>query len=478
MELDADDALADMHGGEQLLEPVKRIFFDFDLTISRCHVFKMLAGWEESSVPPPFALTDRGQISKITTLNAQGPCWAYDEASQGIIPVGPARGEPWTKAALGGARRVEVLRSLFRDLRAEGVGLTILTKGYVGAVKKLLLQHDLLYYFDSVMGFTGKYYGDSDYDKSCEASKLEGDEECVLSVSKAALVRGALECEGLTARQAVLVEDDKDEVASVRQPQICRAIFVRKRQGMTAADMQRLRCLACCPVVASPASTEPLQDALGESSSNFSWLSPFARCVTPSVASPCDDILPCNNEPCEPPCNDLDTQAERKGVEEFMVEVREDLERQTLEVGDRGQICQWNSQNEGNTMCQWKWADGLMWSRRGSIQTIRGSLQALETCGNLSRSVCLRYHLKRGMKDVEYGSIAQAVENIEKVRPLLFGHSCEREDDAKAARVVPAKSVQVVEDKRQQQGSCFGVLGLVICICVFCCLIGYRWVFG
>merc|ERR1719199_689967 len=45
-----DDVLSDLQGGEQ--PPLKRAFFDFDQTISRSHVFKLLAGWEKQSVPP------------------------------------------------------------------------------------------------------------------------------------------------------------------------------------------------------------------------------------------------------------------------------------------------------------------------------------------------------------------------------------------------------------------------------------------
>merc|ERR1719305_1822470 len=56
-EMQEDDATADLLEGEQ--PTLRRIFFDFDQTISRCHVFKLLAGWEKSSVPAPFALTDR-----------------------------------------------------------------------------------------------------------------------------------------------------------------------------------------------------------------------------------------------------------------------------------------------------------------------------------------------------------------------------------------------------------------------------------
>merc|ERR1711924_215643 len=121
-----DVLLADLRVGGQ--RPLKRVFFDFDQTISKCHVFKLLAGWERGSVPPPFALTDRGQVAKIAALNAQGPRWHYDSRQACIVSADPSNAEVWTKAALGGTKRIEALKSLFADLRAKGVVLTIITK--------------------------------------------------------------------------------------------------------------------------------------------------------------------------------------------------------------------------------------------------------------------------------------------------------------------------------------------------------------
>jgi hypothetical protein len=140
-----------------------------------------------------------------------------------------------------------MLRSLFADLRAKGVVLTIITKGYVGAVAKLLKEEGLLENFDIVVGFIGKFYGETEYDTSCEASSLEGGTENELQVTKADFVQMALQREGLSLRQAVLVEDDPAEIASVRQPPICRAVFVRKRMGMMSAEMDRLRYLSSPP---------------------------------------------------------------------------------------------------------------------------------------------------------------------------------------------------------------------------------------
>jgi len=230
---------------------LKHIFFDFDQTISRCHVFKIIAGWEKG-IPAPYALTDRGQISRIQALNAEGPCWTYKESAQRIFTSGKPNGELWTAAVLGGSSRIETLRSLFADLRAQGIVLTVITKGYVGAVKKILLEDGLLDNFDRVIGMIGQEYdkeGASEYDKLKHApSELEGDANCALTVAKVSFIMASLKREGLTASQALLVEDDPNEIASVKKtdqrPEVCGSLFVSKRRGMMSAEMDELRRVA------------------------------------------------------------------------------------------------------------------------------------------------------------------------------------------------------------------------------------------
>merc|ERR1719253_381633 len=119
-----------------------------------------------------------------------------------------------------------------------------MTKGYVGAVKKMLSEEGLLHHFDSIVGIIGKHYGDSDYDVKCPMSRFEGKAESALKTSKADYIYEVLKSEKLKGLQAVLVEDDPAEISSVRQPHICRAIFVRKQRGMMDAEMNRLRALA------------------------------------------------------------------------------------------------------------------------------------------------------------------------------------------------------------------------------------------
>jgi hypothetical protein len=223
---------------------LRRIFFDFDQTISRTHVFKLLAGWDKNiSVQAPFAHTDRGQISKIAELNDMGPQWAYDETHHGIVAA-QTEGVRWTSAALGGAERVDMLRSFFSDIRAEGVAMTIVTKGYVGAVRKLLSEEELLDNFDSVIGFIGNFYcrsSSSAYDDACEISSMEGAEDSELKESKAAYITRVLQRDKLKSSQAILVEDDELQVDSVIRPGICKAVFVKDQRGMMVDEMKKLR---------------------------------------------------------------------------------------------------------------------------------------------------------------------------------------------------------------------------------------------
>merc|ERR1711871_53848 len=143
----------------------------------------------------------------VVTSASDGPPkdgGAGDAASSSLDVSPSAGGELWTKAALGGTERVEALRTLFSDLRAHGVILSVITKGYVGAVKQLLKAEDLLDNFDAVIGNIGKAYateaagGETEFDKiEREASPFEGNADCNLVVSKADFIKSLLKLDGL-----------------------------------------------------------------------------------------------------------------------------------------------------------------------------------------------------------------------------------------------------------------------------------------
>ena len=83
---------------------VKHVYFDFDQTISRVHVFKQLAGWEPG-VLAPHALSERGQIHRLKLLNDAGGYQYHANGQIAACPPGAKGATSWTAAALGGARR-------------------------------------------------------------------------------------------------------------------------------------------------------------------------------------------------------------------------------------------------------------------------------------------------------------------------------------------------------------------------------------
>ena len=81
---------------------VKHVYFDFDQTISKVHVFKQLAGWEPG-VLAPHALSERGQIHRLKLLNDAGQYQYHANGQIAACPPGAKGATSWTAAALGGA---------------------------------------------------------------------------------------------------------------------------------------------------------------------------------------------------------------------------------------------------------------------------------------------------------------------------------------------------------------------------------------
>ena len=86
----------------------------------------------------------------------------------------------------------------------------------------------------------GQFYGESDFDQANkQPSELEGTADCQLPDAKAKLIQALMSQEGLSTGEAVLVEDDPAEIASVQG--ICQSVFVSERKGMTTAELEELR---------------------------------------------------------------------------------------------------------------------------------------------------------------------------------------------------------------------------------------------
>ena len=80
---------------------VKHVYFDFDQTISKVHVFKQLAGWEPG-VAGQHSLSERGQIHRLKLLNDSSQ---YQYQPNGhVMPcrAGVKGAASWTAGALGG----------------------------------------------------------------------------------------------------------------------------------------------------------------------------------------------------------------------------------------------------------------------------------------------------------------------------------------------------------------------------------------
>lgn len=207
---------------------VRLIVFDFDQTLSCIHVFKTLAGWSKEGgpclVPKPHATTERGQVRRIFELSQIEP---FRSEHGGFATV-----------AFGGEARVQQLREMLERMQARDVDLVICTKGLVGTVRKCLQDIGLLGFFSEVYGNIGDNYGVTPYDQDVARAKPSSKELAYVSTpdkaawkSKDKLILLLANRAGLSRDQAVLVEDDPEEIR--RANLVCRTMFVKEAAGMT-----------------------------------------------------------------------------------------------------------------------------------------------------------------------------------------------------------------------------------------------------
>lgn len=223
---------------------VKLVVFDFDQTLSVCHVFKSLAGWDSSDplvasfvgggkmpfhVPAPYARTEVGQIKRIEELSAD------EFAEEG----------GFARAAFGGMERVQEVNNLLQGLHAGGAELIVCTKGLVGAVRKCLLDLDLLRHFSEVYGNVGDSYGMTAYDRQLaegpppdSAERFLGKPHQANWGTKDQLISELMKKRGLKHNQCALVEDDPEEIR--RAGSVCRTVLVREASGVTEKEIQIL----------------------------------------------------------------------------------------------------------------------------------------------------------------------------------------------------------------------------------------------
>eukprot|EP00928_Gymnodinium_smaydae_P031917 TRINITY_DN23269_c0_g1_i1.p1 TRINITY_DN23269_c0_g1~~TRINITY_DN23269_c0_g1_i1.p1 ORF type:complete len:1024 (-),score=245.41 TRINITY_DN23269_c0_g1_i1:144-3215(-) len=208
------------------------VFFDFDRTLTVVHVFKSLAGWVDHQtctlpalgfVPPPHALTERGQLCRLSEL-------------------GPA----WVEQAFGGRSRIEVLRQWLAGLSNKSKCVPILvTRGYTGVARQCLQEVGLLDSFGHVYGNVGAEYGHTKYDIQMEdqilpphVQQMLGDAGESRWDSKLQIMLGYQDRYGLSSDDIIFLDDDVDEVAVARG--LVTTIHVRGNAGISASDVNEV----------------------------------------------------------------------------------------------------------------------------------------------------------------------------------------------------------------------------------------------
>ncbi|KAF4711442.1 hypothetical protein FOZ63_021940 [Perkinsus olseni] len=227
---------------------LKLAMFDFDQTIAVFNVFTALTEYPRTQVKvsPPYATNERGQMHRIQQLDEEGG-WHYDSQTGKLVKdsVEGDRHEKfsWSIASLGGAARVETLRSFFRTLSEDKhVTLAIITRGNIGCVQLVLHNCGLLKYFTGgVFGNIGDRYGATEFDlsfnNSVSLSSLEGDEDHASWSRKTDVIR-RLMGDKYEPNEAVFVEDDIKELIAAAK--LCRGVYVSERRGMTDDNFQEI----------------------------------------------------------------------------------------------------------------------------------------------------------------------------------------------------------------------------------------------
>lgn len=205
--------------------------FDFDRTLSCCHVYAALCGGVGGlPVPPPYAQTERGQLARLAELDTR--------------PEYHAQGG-FALAAFGGHERVAQLKALLDDVHAAGVECVICSRGFVGPLRRCLEQVGLLGYFTHVFGTIGVASNPTEYDLCLPLGAPGADARFLGTTantgwgSKASLIARCLRERGLHYGNAIFIDDTPSEIADVQS--ICATIQVQPPRGMGSREFELLR---------------------------------------------------------------------------------------------------------------------------------------------------------------------------------------------------------------------------------------------
>jgi len=211
--------------------PLKLAIFDFDQTLSTCHVYYALSGGDGGVwVPPPYARTESGQLTRLAELDAQP-----EFAAQGGFAY----------SAFGGTERVEQLKAFMEELHSSGVECIVCSRGLVGPIQRCLDKVGLLGFFKQIFANVGNGTNPTEYDlhlplgaPGADARYLGGAANSGWG-SKRSLIAKCLLERGLQSNEAVFVDDTPSEVDSARGT--CEIVQVQPPTGMGPREFELMR---------------------------------------------------------------------------------------------------------------------------------------------------------------------------------------------------------------------------------------------
>jgi len=223
--------------------------FDFDQTLSTCHLFHALVGGADGGglrLPPPFAGTERGQLARLAEL---------DELPE-------HRDTGFAVVVFGGHERLAQLTSFLEELRHADVECVVCSRGIAAAIRRTLDRVGLLNYFSQVIARVTTTQP-TEYDSSLPRHLPAMEDLRYLSTpssprcgaSKGRIVSQLLRERGVDRSEAVFLDDTQAEIRNV-QP-VCHAIQVQppgaRARGLGLREFDLVRQLAGLPAPQAPA---------------------------------------------------------------------------------------------------------------------------------------------------------------------------------------------------------------------------------
>jgi phosphoglycolate phosphatase-like HAD superfamily hydrolase len=205
---------------------LKLAVFDFDSTLTSFHVFASLAGCATSpnnqklEVFPPYARSERGQISRLRALDADAH-WGPGE---------------FALQAFGGPSRVAQLHHMLKELHNRNVECVVLSNGMLGVIRDCLRRVNLSPYFSDVVANTGFSLGSTDYDYSLPFSADAPENGEYRVINKIEHLRAWMRDKRLNAHQVVCIDDESHTVGSMQS--VCRTIHVASDIGIQEREIQ------------------------------------------------------------------------------------------------------------------------------------------------------------------------------------------------------------------------------------------------